>query len=90
MDAKAKVVRHLAAAHLTIDAVTAETLTLKLEQIERFEALIASGEARLAAALHEIDRHRSVCTELRQAAEDVVEAEFSPIEPQTGLPGGAA
>ena len=67
----------------------AETLTVKLDQIERFQALIASGEARLAAVLREIDRHRSVCAELLQAAEDVVEAEFSQIE-QTSLPGGAA
>ena len=77
-------------AHLTIDAVTAETLALKLDPIERFEALIASGEARLAAALQEIDRHREVCAELLQAVDDIVEAEFSPVEPQKGLPRGAA
>jgi len=88
--AKTKVARHLAAAHLTIDAVTAETLALKLDQIERFEALIASGEARLAAALQEIDRHRDVCAELLKAVDDIVDAEFSPVEPQKGLLRGAA
>jgi hypothetical protein len=89
VDAKVKVMRRLAAANLTIDAVTAETLTIKLDQMERFEALIASGEARLAATLREIDRHRSVWAELLQAAADVVEAEFSPIA-QARLPAGAA
>ena len=88
--AKAAVARHLAAAHLTIDAVMAETLTVKLDQVERFEALIASGEARLAAALQEIDRHRKVCAELLEAVDEIVEAEFSPVEPQKGLPGSAA
>ena len=73
----AKVDKVLDAAGLNLDAVTAETLALRLDDIERIERLIASQEARFEAALREIDRHRAVLAEaLRGAAQEIEEAEL--------------
>jgi hypothetical protein len=75
---------------LGVDAITAETLTVKLDQIERFEAMIAAAEARLAAALREVDRHRAALGEaLRAAANDIEDAEFEEVAAQNRLPRAA-
>ena len=79
----AKVDKVLAAAGLTIDAVMAETLALRLDDIERIERMIASQEGRMEAALREIDRHRAVLAEdLRGAAAEIEEAEYEDVAPQ--------
>jgi hypothetical protein len=77
-----RVERILAAAGLSIDAIMAETLILRLSEIERLEHLIASNEARLQAVLREIDRHRTaLATALRDAARaaEAEDAEFAEI-----------
>jgi len=69
----------------------AETLTLKLDHIERFERLIAAAEARLAGALRELDRRRAVLAQaVGEAAHDIVDAEFEDLAPQDALPGPSA
>ena len=78
----AKVEKLLAAAGLTFDAVMAETLALRFDDIERIERMIASQEGRMEAALREIDRHRAVLAEaLRGAAKDIEEAEYEDVAP---------
>jgi hypothetical protein len=80
----AKVDKLLASAGLTMDAVMAETLSLRLDDIERMERMIASQEGRLEAALREIDRHRAVLAEvLRGAAKDIEEAEYEDVKALT-------
>ena len=78
-----KVEKVLAAADLTLDAVMAATLALRLDDIERIERMIASQEGRMEAVLREIDRHRAVLAEaLRGAAQDIEEAEFEEVQPR--------
>jgi hypothetical protein len=90
-EAMAKVKRLLATSELSVDAIMAETLTLKLEQTERFEAMIAAAEVRLAAALREIDRHRdALAGALRAAVEEIEDAEFEEVRVQPSLPEAAA
>ncbi len=59
----------------------AETLSVKLDNIERIDRLIASAEARRNAALREVDRHRSAIAQtLRRAIEEPEDAEFEVVE----------
>jgi hypothetical protein len=88
----------LAAAGLTLDAVMAQTLRVRLTDIERIDRMTMTAEARRNAALHEIERHRAnFAALLRLAAQNaegaagpVEDAEFEVVSPQTGLtPPGA-
>jgi hypothetical protein len=49
----------LASAGLTMDAVMAQALSLKLDDIERIDRMIATAEGRRNAILREVDRHRT-------------------------------
>jgi hypothetical protein len=70
----------LAAAGLSMDAVMAETLASRLDDVERIERMIATVEARLAAALREVDRHRAVlAAALSNAAQDIADAEYKEL-----------
>jgi hypothetical protein len=70
----------LAGAGLTMDAVAAGTLAVRIDDIERIDRMIMMAEARRAAALREIDRHRaSVAQALRRALDDVEDAAFEDI-----------
>lgn len=75
---------------LTIDAVMAQTLSAKLDDIERIDRMLANAEARRHLVLREIDRHRAaVAARLRTATEAIEDAEYS--EPgQAGLDQGNA
>lgn len=86
-----KVERRLASAGLMIDAVMAETLSVKLDDIERIERMITTAEARLEANLRELDRHRAVLAQaLKRATKDVEDAEFEDVAPGGALPKAAA
>jgi hypothetical protein len=87
----------LASAGLTMDAVMAQTLRVRIDEIERIDRMITAAEARRNAALHELARHRAhFAAILRRAAQDVendaegiADAEFEVVS-QTGLiPPGA-
>jgi hypothetical protein len=81
-DAVAKVDAALAATGLTRDEVMAETLALKIDEVERIDRMVAGAEARRNIALREIDRHRATLgAALRQAADEVLDAEFKEIPP---------
>jgi hypothetical protein len=72
----------LEAAGLTMDAVMAQTLALKLDSVERLDRMLASAQARREAALREIDRHRqTLAASLRRAAVEVEDAEFVEVVP---------
>jgi hypothetical protein len=72
----------LAAAGLTMDAVMAQTLAVKMDSVERIDRMLANAEARRDAALREIDRHRDAfAAALRRAAEEPQDAEFREIGP---------
>jgi hypothetical protein len=73
----------LASAGFTMDAVMAQTLSLKLDDIDRIDQMIATAEGRRNAILREVDRHRTTWgQELRRAAQQVEEDEFKLIEAQ--------
>jgi hypothetical protein len=56
--------------------------TQRMETAERIDRMIAGHEARRNVALREIDRHRATLgAALRQAAAEVLDAEFKEIPP---------
>ena len=70
-------------AGLTMDHVMAETLSAKLDDVERIDRMIANAEARRHVVLREIDRHRAaVAARLRAAAEAIEEGEFEEVPGQ--------
>ena len=67
-----------------MDAVMAHALSLKLNDIERIDRMIATAEVRRNAILREVDRHRTTRgQELRRAAQQSEDAGFKLIEAQT-------
>jgi hypothetical protein len=76
-----KVDKLLASAGLTMDAVMAQTLSLKIDHIERIDRIIMGAEARRNVALRELDRHRaSLAQALRRVSDEVEDAQFEEVE----------
>jgi hypothetical protein len=76
-----RVKKLLASANLSVDAVTALTVANKISEIERIDGLVMNAEMRRNAALREIERHRTTFGKaLRSATDEVVDAEFEPVE----------
>jgi hypothetical protein len=75
----------LDSAGLRIDHVMAQTLRLRIAEIERIDRLCAASEDRRNTALHEIERHRAgFAAALQRAAreaEAVEDAEFEVVAP---------
>jgi hypothetical protein len=71
----------LASAGVTMDgAVMAQTLSLKISDIERMDRLIMNAEVRRNVVLLEIDRHRaSLGQALRRASEEPAEAQLEVV-----------
>jgi hypothetical protein len=89
-EAVAKADAVLAAAGLTMDAVTARTLALRIDEVERIDRMTMAAEARRNAVLREIERHRAAFARtLRRAVGDVEEAEFTVIAPDAPDPAAA-
>ena len=81
--AVARVDALLEAAGLGIDHVMAQTIGLRIAEIERLDRLIAIAEARRNAALHEIERHRAgFAAALRRAGRDIECTEFAEATPR--------
>jgi hypothetical protein len=79
--ARNKVDAILAKAGLTIDDLTAKTLTSHMDDYERIDRMLSSAEARRNNALREIDRHReAVGVAVRREIEKVEDAEFRDLE----------
>jgi hypothetical protein len=71
----------LSSAGLTMDTVMAQALSLKLNDIERIDRMIATAEGRRNAILREVDRHRTRWEQnVRQAAQQIEAAEIRVIE----------
>jgi hypothetical protein len=68
----------LAKAGLNMGHVMAQTLSQKLDDVERIERMLAQAEGRRHVVLREVDRHRAaVASRLRLASEEIQDAEFS-------------
>jgi hypothetical protein len=80
-DVAKEVDKALASAGLSMHAVMAQTLSLKLDDIERIEHMTAIAEARRNTTLREIDRHRETLGEkLRRAVEQLEDRQLRVIE----------
>jgi hypothetical protein len=80
-DVAEEVDKALASAGLGMDAVMAQTLSLKLDDIERIEHMIAIAEARRNTTLREIDRHRETLGQkLRRAVPQLEDGQLRVIE----------
>ena len=67
-------------AGLSMDHVMAQTLSKKLDEVERIDRMIANAEGRRHVVLREIDRHRGVvAARLRTAAEAIEEGEYTEV-----------
>ena len=73
----------LSNANLSMDEVIAETIAIKISDIERLDRLIMNAEARRNGTLREIDRRRANQGQaLRRAIDDVEDAEYVEIKPR--------
>jgi hypothetical protein len=71
----------LTSAGLTTDSILAQTFSVKLDDIERIEHLIALAETRRNAAFREIDRRRQTLGQKqRRAAQQLADDQFRLIE----------
>jgi hypothetical protein len=87
-DVVEEVKKTLTSAGLTIDSIMAQTFSLKLNDMERIEHMIALAEARRNATLREIDRHRQTLGQkLRRAAQQLEDGQFRVIEHTTSIDG---
>jgi len=80
-DVVEEVNKTLTSAGLTTDNILAQTFSLKVNDIERIEHMIALAEARRNDTLREIDRHRQTLGQkLRRAAQQLEDGQFRVIE----------
>ena len=64
-------------AGLSMDAAVAETFAMNLDEMERFDRMIMSAEARRDAILREVARHREALgAQLRNKTTEIQDAEF--------------
>ena len=90
ISAAKEVDKALGSVGLSIDAATANTMTVRLHDFEAIERLLASAEARRHAALRELDRRRSALAEARRREEPVVDAECEDVEEDDGARAAAS
>lgn len=70
----------LKVAGLTRDDITAQTLSVKISDIERIDAMIMRAEARRNSLFREIERRRATLgAVLRKSVDEIEEAEFTEI-----------
>ena len=74
-DASKKVNEQLASANLSMDAVMAQTLVANLTDIERIDRMTMNAEARRAAVMREVERHRAP----RRVSDEIEESQFKEI-----------
>jgi hypothetical protein len=87
-DVVEEVNKTLTSAGLTTDSILAQTFSLKVNDIERIEHMIALAEARRNATLREIDRHRQTLGQkLRRAAQQLEDGQLRVIEHTTSIDG---
>ena len=80
-DAVTLIHEFLTDAGMSMDALMADALAEKLDDIERIDRLTTIAENRRNASLHEIDRRRAVLGEtLRRSVQEIEDGEFEEIE----------
>jgi hypothetical protein len=77
----------LTSAGLTTDSILAQTFSLKMDDIERIEHVMALAEARRNATLREIDRHRQTLGQKLRRAAELEDGQFRVIEHTTSIDG---
>jgi hypothetical protein len=85
-EAVGEVERLLDQADLTIDAVMAQTLAARIDDVERIDRMIIIAEARRDAVLREIRARRLAFGQALRRAGEAIDAEFEEVAP---APGGA-
>jgi hypothetical protein len=79
-----EVKKTLSSAGLSTDTILAQTFSLKVNDIQQIQHMIALAEARRNATLREIDRHRQTLGQkLRRAAQQIADGELRVIEHTT-------
>ena len=78
-DALNEVQELLDSAGLTMDSVMSQTLSKKMDDVERIDRMLASAEARRHMVLREVDRHRAAVAARLQTAANIEDAEFSEV-----------
>jgi hypothetical protein len=87
-DVVEEVTKTLTSAGQTTDSIVAQTFSLKLNDIERMQHMMALAEARRNATLCEIDRHRQTLGQkLRRAAQQLEDDQLRVIEHTTSIDG---
>jgi hypothetical protein len=78
----------LAAAGLTMEAVRARTLALRIDEVERIDRMTMVAEGRRDSILRELERHRaSFAQRLRRVVHEAEDAEFKVVAPEPGDEG---
>jgi hypothetical protein len=85
-EAIAEVERLLGRAGLTIDAVMAQTLAARIDDVERIDRMVTIAEARRDAVLREIRARRAAFGQALRRAGQAIDAEFEDV---ALAPGGA-
>ena len=85
-EATGEVERLLGRAGLTFDAVMAQTLAARIDDVERIDRMIIIAEARRDAVLREIRSRRLAFGQALCRASEAIDAEFEDVAP---APGGA-
>jgi hypothetical protein len=86
-DVVEEVNKTLTSAGVTIDSIVAQTFSLKMNDIERIEHMMALAEARRNATLREIDRHRQTLGQKLRRAAELEDGQFRVIEHTTSIDG---
>jgi hypothetical protein len=84
-----KVDKLLTSKRLTMELAVARALSANIDSFERIDRMVMNAEARRNAALRELERRRtSLALALRQASDDVVEAQFVDVRRGSGIQKG--
>jgi hypothetical protein len=83
-EAIAEVERLLGRAGLTIDAVMAQTLAARIDDVERIDRMVTIAEARRDAVLREIRARRAAFGQALRRAGQAIDAEFEDVAPAAG------
>jgi hypothetical protein len=80
-EAMGEVERLLGRAGLTFDAVMAQTLAARIDDVERIDRMVIIAEARRDAVLREIRSRRLAFAQALRRAGDAIDAEFEDVAP---------
>jgi hypothetical protein len=77
--ARKEISKMLTSAGLTMESAAAQTLALKIDEIERIDRMIMNAEARRNAVLREIDGHRASVAQALRRATDIEDVQFEEL-----------